>query len=352
MQQIAPSVIPSATVDIIFRMLSLNDWETHLASCYPDSHLLQTASWGRLKSAFGWQAECLQSEKAGTLLLFRPLPFGFSVGYLPRGPVPSTDGALAELLPSIDRVCRSRRAAFLSIEPDWADGDAAREVLRRQGFRPGVHTIQPPRTVLVDLRGSEDEVLAKMKPKTRYNIRLAARHEVAVSSSEDIAAFARLMDTTGVRDSFAVHSEAYYRAAYAAFTPHQTVELLLASYRGEYISGLMVFVRGNRAWYLYGASSNLHREVMAPYLLQWEAMRWARNRGCVEYDLWGIPDAEENELEAQFAKREDGLWGVYRFKRGFGGRVWRSVGTWDRVYNPALYLVYRLWIARRQRDTT
>jgi len=333
-------------------MLPLTEWETQLASRYPNAHLLQTASWGRLKSAFGWKAECLQTDEAGTLLLFRPLPFGFSVGYLPRGPIPSTTGALADLLPSIDRLCRSRRAAFLSIEPDWSDEDTARDELRRQGFQPGIHTIQPPRTILVDLRGSEDDLLSRMKPKTRYNIRLAARHEVTVSSSGDIAAFARLMGTTGLRDSFAVHSEAYYRSAFAAFRPHQTVELLLASYRGEILSGLMAFAQGARAWYLYGASSNLHREVMAPYLLQWEAMRWARGLGCAQYDLWGIPDAEENDLEAQFAGREDGLWGVYRFKRGFGGRVWRSVGTWDRIYNQALYLVYRLWIARRQREAT
>ena len=333
-------------------MLPLNIWETHLASANPDAHLLQTASWGRLKSAFGWRAESLQADGVGALLLFRPLPLGFSVGYLPRGPVPSTEGALAGLLPAIDRLCSSRRAAFLSVEPDWPDDPSAREAMGKMGFQPGVHTIQPPRTILVDLRGSEDDLLARMKPKTRYNIRLAARHEVIVSASEDIAAFARLMDTTGLRDSFAVHSAEYYRAAYAAFTPHQSVELLMASYQGEILSGLMAFAQGRRAWYLYGASSNAHREVMAPYLLQWEAMRWARARGCTEYDLWGVPDAAEDELEAQFATREDGLWGVYRFKRGFGGRIWRSVGTWDRVYNPALYLFYRLWIARRQRDST
>jgi peptidoglycan pentaglycine glycine transferase (the first glycine) len=333
-------------------MISMNDWEAYIASRHPDAHLLQTASWGRLKSAFGWHAECLQAGNAGTLLLFRPLPFGFSVGYLPRGPVPPTAEALADLLPSIDGACRSRRAAFLSVEPDRADGDPARESMRRLGFQTGVRTIQPPRTILVDLRGSEDDLLGRMKPKTRYNIRLAARHEVAVSSSGDIAAFARLMDTTGLRDSFAVHSEAYYRAAYSAFVPHQTVELLLARYRGEPVSGLMAFAQGKRAWYLYGASSNLHREVMAPYLLQWEAMRWARNRGCVEYDLWGIPDAEENELESQFTGRQDGLWGVYRFKRGFGGRVWRSAGTWDRVYNAPLHTMYRIWAARGRGNST
>jgi peptidoglycan pentaglycine glycine transferase (the first glycine) len=329
-------------------MISIDDWEAHLASRHPDVHLLQTASWGRLKSAFGWRAECLQTDTCGALLLLRPLPFGFSVGYLPRGPVPSTVDALSDLLPSIDRLCRSRRAAFLSIEPDWADGEAARKSMLELDLHPGVRTIQPPRTILVDLLGSEDDLLGRMKPKTRYNIRLASRHEVSVGVSDDVAAFARLMDATGERDSFAVHTEAYYRSAYTAFAPHQTVELFLAQYGGEPISGLMAFAQGKRAWYLYGASSNLHREVMAPYLLQWEAMRWARGRGCVEYDLWGIPDAEEDELETQFTDRQDGLWGVYRFKRGFGGRIWRSVGTWDRIYNPALYRLYSFWSARRR----
>jgi peptidoglycan pentaglycine glycine transferase (the first glycine) len=332
-------------------MDALQDWEGYLASRGPDAHLLQTAAWGRLKSMFGWRAESLLSNGSGAMLLFRPLPFGFSVGYLPRGPIPPTLHTLAGLLPEMDRKCRSHRAAFLTVEPDIADGDLPRSDLRRMGFQSGARTIQPPSTILVDLRGSEDDLLARMKPKTRYNIRLAVRHEVTVYPSEDISGFMRLMDTTGQRDSFAVHSEAYYRAAYAAFVPHHTVELLLAAYRGEPISGLMVFTQGRRAWYLYGASSNLHREVMAPYLLQWEAMRWARACGCTEYDLWGIPDAGENELEGQFADRQDGLWGVYRFKRGFGGRVSRSVGAWDRVYNLPLYLIYRYLIARRQGDS-
>jgi peptidoglycan pentaglycine glycine transferase (the first glycine) len=186
-----------------------------------------------------------------------------------------------------------------------------------------------------------------MKPKTRYNIRLAARHGVTVSASEDLTAFEHLMNTTGARDAFAVHSGTYYQKAFAAYSPHRTVELLLAAFEGEPLAGLMAFAQESRAWYLYGASSDLHREVMAPYLLQWEAIRWARSQGCTEYDLWGIPDSDEETLEKHFSTRQDGLWGVYRFKRGFGGQIWRSVGAWDRVYNPPLYLLYRLLIAGR-----
>ncbi len=110
----------------------------------------------------------------------------------------------------------------------------------------------------------------------------------------------------------------------------------------------MVFAYGSRAWYFYGASTNQHRHRMPTYLLQWEAMRWARDQGCTEYDLWGVPDEDEHTLEDQFAERSDGLWGVYRFKRGFGGNLRRALGPWDRVYQPVLYTFYRWWVERRQ----
>jgi peptidoglycan pentaglycine glycine transferase (the first glycine) len=328
-------------------VISLNDWETHLVSCCPEAHLLQTAAWGRLKSAFGWQVECVQAGAAGALVLFRRLPLGYTVAYIPRGPVPSSVEALESLLPELDRLCRSKRAAFLKIEPDAGLGDWDSAAVERIGFRASRHTIQPPRTVLVDLQAEDEERLARMKPKTRYNIHLAERHGVKVSPSDDLAAFGRMMGITGRRDSFEVHSQEYYRQARLFFEPSKGCELFLARYREEPIAGLMVFAHGNRAWYLFGASTDEHRDVMAPYLLQWEAMRWARQRGCTQYDLWGIPDEDEAALEAQFAKRQDGLWGVYRFKRGFGGSIWRAAGAWDRVYHRPVYAFYRLWTARR-----
>jgi peptidoglycan pentaglycine glycine transferase (the first glycine) len=103
----------------------------------------------------------------------------------------------------------------------------------------------------------------------------------------------------------------------------------------------MIFVNGERAWYFYGASNNEQRNLMPTYLVQWEAMRWARQRGCKEYDLWGVPDADLQRLEAEFKTRSDGLWGVYRFKRGFGGQLRRSLEPWERVFNPWLYKLYR-----------
>jgi peptidoglycan pentaglycine glycine transferase (the first glycine) len=179
-----------------------------------------------------------------------------------------------------------------------------------------------------------------MKPKCRYNIRLAEKKGVIVRASDDIAAFHEMIRHTGVRDRFEVHAEDYYRRAYGLFQPSGMCELLTATYVNRPLAALMVFARGRRAWYVYGASTDEERSRMPNYLLQWEAMRWAKNRGCEEYDLWGVPDEEETELEASFETRQDGLWGVYRFKRGFGGELRRAAQAVDRVYRPLLYQLY------------
>ena len=201
--------------------------------------------------------------------------------------------------------------------------------------------------MIVDLQGEEDEILARMRQKCRYNIRLAEKKGVSVRAWDDIGAFHQMVVTTGERDGFAVHSAEYYRRAHELFRPTGMSELLVAEFEGRPLAALMVFARGPRAWYVYGGSSDTERERMPNYLLQWEAMRWAKSRGGEAYDLWGVPDEDEGTLEAGFSTRNDGLWGVYRFKRGFNGRLRRAVQAMDRVYNPLLYRAY-LWQARRQ----
>jgi lipid II:glycine glycyltransferase (peptidoglycan interpeptide bridge formation enzyme) len=330
-------------------MSNPSEWEAFLAD-HPGAHLLQTAAWGELKSTYGWRPGWVRSEASGAQVLVHPLVGGLSFAYLPCGPIPATFDALRNLAPEMDRFCRSQRAVFLKVEPDFDDTPDRRDRLAGAGFVPSHQTVQPPRTILVDLRGTEDEILARMKQKTRYNIRLATRHDVTIVASEDTGIFSRMMEITGERDAFSIHAGDYYQRAFRLFSRTGNVRLLLALYGGTPIAGLMVFTRGPRAWYLFGASTDEHREVMGPYLLQWEAMRWARSRGCTEYDLWGIPDEEEDELEARFTSRGDGLWGVYRFKRGFGGRIRRSVGAWDRVYNRPVYSAYRLWDRLRRRS--
>ncbi len=322
-------------------LVSVAAWEAFLAR-HPQAHLLQTAAWGGLKEAFGWRAARVLAGQAGAQVLFRPLPLGFTVAYLPKGPVGPRE-AWEALWPQVDALARRQRAVFLKVEPDlWEETDPQGSA-PPPGFRPSPHAIQPRRTLLVSLEGAEEEILARMKQKTRYNIRLAARKGVTVRPWSDVEGFYRLLQETGARDGFGVHSLAYYRRAYQIFHPRGEAELLVAEYQGEPLAALMVFARGRRAWYFYGASTGKHRNKMPTYLLQWEAMRWAKARGCTEYDLWGVPDADAATLEAQFTQRRDGLWGVYRFKRGFGG-VLRRAPVWDRVYHPLLYRLYlRRW---------
>jgi peptidoglycan pentaglycine glycine transferase (the first glycine) len=269
---------------------------------------------------------------------------------VPRGPVVrgEDEDILESLLYAIDLIARRQRAVLLKIEPDWPDTPRARKRLTKLGFRPSPHTVQPARTLALDVRGSEDEILARMNQGTRRKIRLSARKGVEIRRGDagDLDSFNALMAATGERDAFGVHSPAYYRRAYELFAPRHAA-LLMASYEGRDLGGVMVFRLGKRAWYLYGASSNEERSRMPTYGLQWEAIRWAREGGCTTYDMWGVPDEDEETLEAQFQERQDGLWGVYGFKRGFGGRVVRTVGAWDRVYRPVLYAVYKAAVARR-----
>jgi lipid II:glycine glycyltransferase (peptidoglycan interpeptide bridge formation enzyme) len=320
--------------------LSPAEWESYLAG-HPQSHLLQTAAWGELKAGFGWEVVRLRAGEAGAQVLFRPLPLGRALAYIPKGPLGDW---LPTLLPELDRLCRARRAIALKVEPDGEESPETARRLESHGFRPARQTVQPPRTIVVDLDGEEEALLARMHPKTRYNIGLAARRGVSVRPWDDAGSFAALMQATATRNRFGAHTPEYYRRAYELFHPTGQCELLVAEAEGIPLAALMIFARGERAWYFYGASSDSERQRMPAYLLQWEAMRWARRRGCTQYDLWGVPDADAEQLEAEFSHRGDGLWGVYRFKRGFGGRLVRSPGAWDRPYSPVLYAAYR-WVA-------
>jgi peptidoglycan pentaglycine glycine transferase (the first glycine) len=334
--------------------LTASEWDAFLTR-FPEAHLLQTSAWGELKSAFGWDVVRIASAQAGAQILFRRLPLGLSLAYIPKGPLnlpgDQPAGPWRSLWPEIDALCRRRKAIFLKVEPDlWepVQYDAQAGPLKLPGFRHSPQDIQPARTLLVDLSGSEDQILARMKQKTRYNIRLALKKGIVVASSGDIGLFHRLMIATGQRDAFGVHSQDYYQRAYDLFHPSGSCSVFVAEYQGQPLAALMVFARSSRAWYFYGASSNDHRERMPTYLLQWEAMRWAIAQGCTLYDLWGVPDVDETALEAQFASRSDGLWGVYRFKRGFGGQLRRAQGPWDRAYSPVLYALYRFWLRLRR----
>ena len=323
------------------------EWESFLRG-ESEAHLLQTAEWGNLKSDFGWEPIRIVSNGIGAQILVRSLPVGLALAYVPK-PCPnlSFDSTHSAFWSEVDAACRRRRAVFCQIEPDaWERADAPMPEKPEHGSPGAQHpqssprSIQPRRTLVVNLRESEAEILARMKPKCRYNIRLASKKGVTVGPWADLRAFHGMMQQTGKRDAFGVHSLSYYQRAFDEFHPSGSCELLVARYQDTPLAALMVFRNGGRAWYLYGGSTDAERERMPNYLLQWEAMRWAKLKGCAEYDLWGVPDEDEERLEAEFTQRGDGLWGVYRFKRGFGGELRRAVQPTVRVYHPLLYRMY------------
>ena len=320
---------------------NLQDWKEFLEKI-PGTHILQSPAWGELKSAYGWEPVWIVTGKVGAQVLFQKLPFGFQIAYIPRGPISATgyfaeDPDWGKFQQELDQICHDRKVVFLKIEPDsWEEGVSHPP----DGFRSSSHSIQPPRTLLVNLDGSEDEILDRMKSKTRYNIRLASKKDVTVRQLDDVEAFYSLLENTSGRADFGIHTLEYYRDVFRIFQGSAECRLFLAEYEGIALASIMVFIRDNRSWYFYGASSNQHRDKMPTYLVQWEAMRWVKEQGCQTYDLWGVPDRDLDQLERNFTNRSDGLWGVYRFKRGFGGDLLRSAGPWDKVYQPLLYFLY------------
>lgn len=326
-------------------IVSLSNWNQFLSK-HPNAHLLQTGEWGELKSAFGWKPVRITTGNIGVQILFRKLPLGFTVGYIPKSVI-SDQSVGDQFWTEINSACHQYRAIFLKLEPDQWEGRHTAPITNYKLLITSPHNIQPPRTIIINIKNGEEEILARMKQKTRYNIRLAEKKGVTVHAWDDIVSFHKMMLTTGGRDGFGVHSLEYYKCAYELFHPAGMCELLVAEYEGKPLAALFVARNGNRAYYLYGASTNEGRNRMPTYLLQWEAMKWAKARGCAEYDLWGVPDEDEATLEANFETRHDGLWGVYRFKRGFGGELKRAVQAMDRVYNPLLYWVYLRFIGNK-----
>jgi lipid II:glycine glycyltransferase (peptidoglycan interpeptide bridge formation enzyme) len=327
--------------------VNLTDWN-HFLESHPNAHLLQMGEWGELKRGFGWKpVRVILDRETGAQILFRRLPLGLTLGYMPK-PVFSNQWSIIsdQFWKEVDSICKKNHAIFLKIEPDtWMDEFQPSNL---PTFQLSTHNIQPPRTIVIDIKENEEQILARMKPKCRYNIRLAEKKGVTVRAWDDVSAFHEMMTVTGGRDNFGVHSLEYYQRVYELFHPKGTCELLVAEYEGKPLASLMVFSNGNRAWYVYGASNDQERNRMPTYLLQWEAIRWAKARGCDEYDLWGVPDENEETLEANFETRHDGLWGVYRFKRGFGGQLNRAAQALDRVYNPLLYWAYLRFIGNKQ----
>ena len=330
---------------------SAADWDAFVLA-QPRAHVLQLSAWHTLKAAFGWTGARVALSDGGDLvagaqLLFKPLPLRLgTMAYLGMGPYCAESSHAPALWSAIDRLAERHRAAFLKWEPgivpagQQADSDAL-------AFRPSPQTIQPPRTVLIDITADDEAILARMNQGTRRKIRQSLKAGIRYweASRDEVKLFTGMMETTGTRNAFGVHSPEYYTLAYDLFVPGNAA-LILAKHEGDPLAGVFVFAAGSTAWYLYGASSNVKRNLMGAYGVQWAAIQWAKARGCTTYDLWGIPDADEATLEAEFETRSDGLWGVYGFKRGWGGQVVRSEGAFDKVYNGMVYKAYGVAVGR------
>jgi len=347
----------------IHEVTDRTEWNSALATL-PAHHILQSWEWGQFKSRWGWSPRYLLFEdgarpRAAALVLRRRLPrLGLGILYVPKGPAldyadaPLVDVVLAEL----ESIARRERAIFIKIDPDVPhplphppapspeskksdSGEGVIALLTRRGWRFSSEQIQFRNTVLLDVTPPEGDLLAAMKSKTRYNIRLASKKGVAVRAGgrQDIERLYAMYSETARRDNFIIRPLDYYRDAWSSFTSAGLAQPLVAEVDGEVVAGLIVFRFGTRAWFMYGTSRDVHRDKMPNHLLQWEAIRWAKSNGCTVYDLWGAPD----ELS-----ESDPMWGVYRFKEGFGGKFTAHIGAFDYRASKLCYWVYTVAMPR------
>jgi len=364
-----------------------------LISKLPNPHFLQTYEWGQVKAKYGWSPlyavwdadgrwkvesdatllSTFHSAVAAALILKRQIiRNGFaarlSILYSPKGPL--LDWANEQLrnrvLTDLQSFAKKQGAIFLKMDPNVvlgtgvpqseedvidSGGQAVMSELKRRGWEYASDQIQFKNTVLVDLNPTEEELLARMKQKTRYNIRLAEKKGVTlrVGTLEDLSSLYKMYAETSLRDGFVIRDEGYYQTVWELFMSSEQskivnhkssmpfTEPLIAEVSGEPVAAIFVFYFASRAYYVYGMSRDAHREKMPTYLLQWEAMKRAKAKRCVVYDLWGAPDV---------FNESDSMWGVYRFKEGLGGKVVRTLGAWDFAPSPLWYKMYSEIIPR------
>lgn len=317
-------------------------------------NLFQSPLWAAQKERFGWRA--LRGEgRHRVLLLMRSIGGPFSLGYLPYAGTggsqthlgASGSFSLEEFIKEVEELLDrcGLRPTFVRWDVPFPQASLPPQELSTVGLRKAGVDIQPPDTVVLSLEPSEEELLAGMKQKTRYNIRLADKRNVEVRLEEPhkaLSAWYELYRVTSVRDRIAIHSYEYYRSLFdlaceataGGRESSGSPEFLLyhAYHEGELLAGIVVARFAGAAYYLYGASSNEKRNLMPAYALQWQAIRDARESGCRSYDFFGIPPAQEPDHP---------MHGLYRFKVGFGGDIIRRPGAWDLPLSRGGYAIYR-----------
>lgn len=316
------------------------------------SNLLQSPFWALFKSRFGWRPHAFLAGEAPLLLMEKDLPGGYTLLYTPH----PFDQAGAEIRPRWKELCGELANFFqgkrlcIRFDLSWEIGEAeAEEKLAEwgmHGLKRAVMDVQPASTVVLPLEGTEEEQLGAMKSKTRYNIRLSSRKGVRTQLEDPgfIDTWYDLYRETAERDRISIHSKEYYRQLFATAqdmqscqasayeAPPPALRIISARHENDLLAAVIISMYGGRATYMYGASSNQKRNLMASYTVQWEAIRMAREEGCTSYDLFGIPPADDPDHP---------MHGLYRFKTGFGGHILHRAGAWDLPLNRPVYALYR-----------
>ncbi|MDO4539809.1 MAG: peptidoglycan bridge formation glycyltransferase FemA/FemB family protein, partial [Syntrophomonadaceae bacterium] len=312
--------------------------------------------WGEVKRFTGWQPLPLIAEREGDivaamLVLKRRLPVpGLKkcIFYAPRGPVADIADAeaLAALFAGARALGREHGAIFLKIDPDVPVSQRGLpELLIANGFHRNdtgldFEGVQPAFVFRLDITPSEEELLAAMHQKTRYNIRLAQRKGVVIREAAgrgELPVFYAILEETAQRDHFLIRGYEYFEKIWDEMVPPGMAKFFMAEYEGEVIAATLAFILGDKAWYSYGASSNRQRNLMPNYLIQWEMICRAKQLGATLYDFRGV-SGDLNE--------DNPLYGLYRFKKGFNGELTEFIGDWDCVYAPAFYKLWNMVLPR------
>lgn len=306
---------------------------------------LQSYEWGEFQEKVGRQVKHLFGEGWQAQFIQYKIPcVNKFYWYCPRGPI-MPNWQMEELIARFKTEIKEKNDIFFRLGPGWEIGKGFEVKLKKEGFRQLPYDIEPSQTLILDITKTEDELLAQMHEKWRYNIRLAERKGVQVKlmSSQDVnfekyfEEFYRLVSGgTSERKGIKHHTKEYYHQQLVIKGEKIEFKLFVAEYENKVIAANIVVLFGQRATYLHGATSSDHREVMAPHLLQWEQIKYAKSQGCTEYDFWGI--VNEHTLD----KRGKSWEGFTRFKRGFGGQEVNYVGYFDYSLNGFWYFVYRL----------
>lgn len=310
--------------------MSPNDWNGQVKKYAPPfGAFLQMWEWGEVQMALGAPVKRIfEKTKNGTVLaqgIWQPLPLKASYWLFPKGPL--GDVSIEERMDVLKNACSE--SAFLKIEPDVVPEGSV--------FASERH---PAHTMIVKLVKNSEEMYAHMKPKARYNIRLAQKKGVGVEYAgiEGLSRFTSLMQETAKRDGFSAHAPERYAAIIEKFQgPACNAFFAFATYNGKDLAANAMIDACDTRTYLHGASSSENRDVMAPYALHAHLLEDAAKKGMTTYDFWGVAPEDADNSHA---------WsGITRFKSGFGGERVSMPGTFD---VPTKNLAYRLYrIARK-----